>query len=129
MTVTNDKVFSFKAKRERFYRKMFKSINGILSLTEREIDVLSKLYEHFDKIKEGVSDDKMANELLFSTGYRKKIREELGVSSLLLNNYIKSLKDKKIILANKDVKVLNNIFLIDFTSKSASVKINFTFND
>ena len=124
MKVSNDKVFSYKTKREGFYRRFFKSINGILSLTDREMDVLAKLYEHFDNIKSGVSDDKMANELLFSTGYRKKIREELQVSSLLLNNYIKSLKDKNIVIEKDGVKSINNMFLVDFTNKNVSVKFH-----
>lgn len=75
--------------KESFRRKYLELMNGVMKLTPRELDVL----EVFLSIDDEVACSKMA---------RKQVVEQLNFKSVsVLNNYVKGLKDKGVILVDK----------------------------
>jgi hypothetical protein len=119
------KVFGYKTTKEKLYHVYLSSINGILNLTGKELLITAKFYTYLDEISKGVTDKKIQNELLFSSTYKKRIREELEMSALLMNNYISSLKEKKIIKEVDGVKYINPALQIDSDNKSVEVTFKF----
>jgi hypothetical protein len=108
------KVFEYKLSREKVYAFYFKLINGFLKLTDKEIEFASKLYYHKSLINSNI--DKVANDILFSTISRKRLREELKVTQVVFNNYLKFLKEKNIVLVDENgFKYLNPKFEIDIS--------------
>lgn len=123
------KTFGYKTSKDSIYNVYLSSINGILKLTNKEIELASKFYTYLDQISLSVTDRKIQNELLFSVTYKKKIREELGdMSALLMNNYIAALKDKKIIQEVGGQKTMNEALRIDTNSDVIEIKFKFELN-
>lgn len=114
-----------KTSKEKLYHVYLSSINGVLKLTGKELLIASKFYTYLDEISKGVTDRKIQNELLFSSTYKKRIREELDMSALLMNNYISSLKEKKIIQEKDGVKYINQSLQIDSENKNIEVIFKF----
>jgi hypothetical protein len=111
---------SYNTEVSELYGVYFRVMNGVLKLTKKELEIASLIYNKFLEIKKDVSNPKIANELLFSTRNRKEIREQLGMSVLLFNNYIKALKEKNIILVNDDSLSVNPNLAVP-TSKGVSI--------
>lgn len=79
--------------------------NGVFKLTNKEILVLSKFVDYYQKLAEHDID-------VFSAEIKKKIAEELNMSDFnMLNNYIKSLKDKRAIQFNGETYKINRLLL------------------
>lgn len=110
---SSKKVFTYATSTEKLYGVYFRLINSVLRLTKKEIEVAAALYSDKAKIDKDVSDDKIANQLLFSSSRRKDIRDSLGMSSLLFNNYLQNLKEKKVVLDVDGVKIVNPKMEID----------------
>lgn len=119
------KVFKYKTDLDKLHKVYLTVINGILHLTKKEIEVAAKFYKYLDEIEQGVTDKRIQHELLFSTNYKKRIREELGMSGLLLNNYVSSLRNKKIIQEVDGVKFLNENLRIKPNDKGMTVSFEF----
>jgi hypothetical protein len=119
------KVFGYKVDINNLYNVYLNSINGIIKLTNKEVSVAAKLYSFLEEISKGVSDEKIQNELLFSVIYKKRIREELGMSTLLLNNYVSSLKEKKIIREVDGVKRMNGKLRLDVNNTPINIVFKF----
>jgi hypothetical protein len=101
-----------------FYRTYLDVINGLLRLTEKEKDVLSWFME-----REYFYNTNRVNKNVFDKANRKLAAEQLGVSIYYLNNYIKSLKDKTMIVRD-DIRglELNSRVYID---KNDGARIQF----
>jgi hypothetical protein len=107
MSKKNVKHWKLKVSKEQTYSVYFKLLNGMLKLTNKEILVASSLFNKKHDIDGSVTDSGIANRLLFSVDIKKGIRNELGMSALLFNNYIQSLKEKGVIMETDDGKALN----------------------
>jgi hypothetical protein len=103
----NSKKWNYKTSSEKLYGVYFRLINGMLKLTNKEIEVASELYHNKYEVDKAIADNKLANEFLFSVQKRKQMRDRLGMSSLLFNNYLQALKEKKIITEVDGLKYLN----------------------
>lgn len=81
---------NIKTNNKKFRRTYLELLNGILKLTPRELDSLI-LFLEYDK------------EIACSMGARKFVSQEMNFKNVsVLNNYVKSLKDKQIIYKDKD---------------------------
>lgn len=89
---------------EDFYRVYLRLINGTLYLSDREIDVLAELMDsrNLDELTKKYLSPADLNEVLFGPTNRKLIQKKLGISQHNLNNYIKTLKDKRMLLENDE---------------------------
>lgn len=81
---------------EDFHKSYLNILNSVLNLTVKEIEILSE----FLKIKQGFESfsDEERNKLTFSSTSRHIVCEKLKVSKYNLNNYIKGLKEKRMII-------------------------------
>lgn len=82
-TVTNDSLI----------REFLQSLNGILGLTERELQLLTELI----KIDLSYVPDGLSSKNVISTKNRKDIIAKLGVTKDNLSRYIRSFKEKGIL--------------------------------
>lgn len=82
-TVTNDSLI----------REFLQSLNGILGLTERELQLLTELI----KIDLSYVPDSLSSKNVISTKNRKDIIAKLGVTKDNLSRYIRSFKEKGIL--------------------------------
>lgn len=76
--------------RDNFYKSYLEIMNGVLKLSRTELTVLACFMEIKDNNLE-------TGRETFSPATRLYVRELLGISEFNLNNYIKMLKDKKLL--------------------------------
>lgn len=80
-------------KKENYYKAILLIFNQLgLNLTDLELDIITNVLT----MSKGSSKE-----------LRKTIREKLDVSTHTLNNYIKRLKDKGVLIKEKDILKLN----------------------
>lgn len=120
----NNKVYKRKVNKQDFYYIYLKTLNGHLSLTNRELEVLVEICKiQAQNINKGYSDEQLSK-IVFSTSSRKLMRSHLNISSFNLNNIIKVLKDKKILLdMDYGYKINPNVFVSDQEDQSINFKI------
>ena len=106
--------------KEDFYNKYYQTINGILKLTGKELAILVLLSN--SKLQLGITDKE-----LFSSKSRKLMAETLGISKFNLNNYIKSMKDRGIIIKQEKSLAINPAVYKDITSTN-TIDLIFSFN-
>lgn len=76
--------------KNKLYTEYLKTLNGIVDLTERERQVLGTMME----IQVKLGDTKAIVGSITSTGIRKKMFEELGISKSNYIGYINTFKQK-----------------------------------
>lgn len=95
--------------------------SGKDTLTDKEIELVSYFMEQYDEL--GVNAP-----LLFSPFMRRKTQEALKISMYNLNNYIKSLIKKQIILKNNKALRLNPFIFPVKNEFGISININLVWN-
>lgn len=84
------------------YLKIF---NGLFSLTEKEMVILSRFIDMHNELKKNKID-------VFSAEIKKRIAEDLQIEDFnTLNIYIKRLKDKKAIRYHENAYQINPLLL------------------
>lgn len=87
-----------KVKKEDFYKAYIKCFNGFLNLTTREFEVLVEICNYqAQNISLNYSPEQLSK-IVFGPTSREIIRTKLNISPYNLNNIIKTLKSKGIIL-------------------------------
>jgi hypothetical protein len=109
--------FKIKVNKDDFYSSYLSVMNGILNLTNKERDVLSWFME-----REYFYNTEAINKNVFDKTNRKLAAAQLEVSPHYLNNYIKSLKEKKMIVKGKKGLGLNSSVYLD---KNDGIRIKF----
>lgn len=93
--------------RKNFYINFYKALNFILNLSNKELAILSQ----FAAMRANLPKDLTSSQLdamTFSSENRKIVASTLGISIFNLNNYIKSLKTKQILVSNSERKLTIN---------------------
>ena len=109
--------FKIKTEGVKFYSSYLDIMNGILKLTNREKDVLSWFMD-----RESYSNENIVKESIFSKSNRRLAEAQLGVTPHYLNNYIKSLKKKGMIVKTNGGLELKQSIYVD---KNNGIKIQF----
>lgn len=97
-----------------FYKEYYTSLNGILKLTDLELNLLCLL-----------SFIKNRHDEILNPSIRKAISKELNISMPSLNNYLKILRKKKVLLLNNNKYNINEKIYIPLNKKE--YEINFKF--
>jgi len=105
----NEKIFKRKIDKDNFYYVYFKTLNGHLSLTNRELAVLIELCKLQDSNR------------YFDKESREAIRVKLDISPFNLNNIIKSLKDQKMIMKEDKNYIINPRLYVSTTDNEYSI--------
>lgn len=92
-------ILSKKTTRSNIYLDYYTALNGILKLTKLELNILAE-FSLIDYLNPG--------EDIFTRSNRDIVMLKLDISKFNLNNYIKNLKTKGIIVKNKNNKLIIN---------------------
>jgi len=110
-----------KVDKDKFYLDFVNILNGVLQLSNREVEVLSYLFKA-DSVgfKDNINDKKIRN----------IIKSDLGISEANLSRYLSTIKEKGLIVKNdKNKWIINDNIkpVIEYNeeSKKEEVKINF----
>lgn len=95
---------------ERYSRAMLKVMNSFLNLTDYELDIISEMLNN----KMSVLDSKN----------RAKIRSLTGKSVASTNNYIKKLKDKKMLIDTEAGLQISDKILKPISDKEVTVRFH-----
>lgn len=111
-------MWKLKVKEQNFYISYLQILNGILKLTKTELSVLAQFME----IKNSLITTKLYAYTTFSTENRKYVQDRLNITQHNLNNFIKSLKEKKMIV-NEDIN--EKIFILRKHGAEISFRIEY----
>jgi predicted transcriptional regulator len=93
-----------------YNQAMLNVINCFLKLTNKELEIIKIVLDN--------------NIINLDTKARVLIRENSGLSIGTLNNYIKRLKDKNVLIQKRDTLEVNNNILQPIEDKEISVSFN-----
>lgn len=93
-------VQTLKVDEKKFFMVWLTLLQPFLNLRDQEKKVLAALLYYRYTIEQQVKNKVIADELLFNTKTRKKIKEELEIESYSFNNILSSLRKKKLIVNN-----------------------------
>ena len=107
-------------KRADIIYEFLKSLNGILGVTDRELELLSKFVELDMNHNSALGYKNVA-----STDNRKMIRRELGITPDNLSRYISKFKDKGLLIQGKadDELYVNKILIPEIVKDRVQLKI------
>ena len=85
-----------------FVRAYITLWNGMLGMTEKEIDAAEEFVNRYIGYSKAIKDTRLVYELLFSTQTMKEIRNKIGMTEQQFNNYKVALRKKKVIHMDED---------------------------
>lgn len=118
----NEKVLKRKVEEKDFYHVYLKTLNGHMALTNRELEVLVQLCKSQAKYLAAGYEDEKLSKILFSAISREEIRTLLDISPFNLNNIIKSLRTKGVLMTTNSKKyIINPKLFVPSTDKEYTV--------
>lgn len=99
LTIETQKVFTTKVTDDEFYMTFLKFIAPLYELTSNKVIGLLSWMLSRAEFNTGV--------VTLTTADRRKITEELGIANNTISNYLKALKDKKLISGEKGRFTIN----------------------
>ena len=110
-----------KIQKKNLYKEFLTVLNGLLRLSDREVELLSLLMQLDDEWKPLLDNNKD----ILTTDRRRFIIEKTGITKTNLSKYLKQLKDKGILIENSlGGTEINSVFMPKLTS--GVVDITFT---
>ena len=113
--------------KNNLYYEYLKSLNGILNLTNKELDIMVKLMEYDDeyKLTPGVSKN------VVDAAHRKRIKDETGTTPDNLSRYIKKFRENGLIVQGKadDEIYVNKILMPDVIKDRIQITIVLKLNE
>lgn len=113
--VTEINKFAFKADQTRLVNAYLRTINGLIGLTNKELEIVEWLIEGGDG---GITKD-----------IRKNVSTVLGISPFELNNYIARLRKKGAVLQNEEGMFVNPKLIPKASQDGLSVIIEIQTHD
>lgn len=77
---------------EDFFKYWMIFLKPFHNLTNKEMDVAAKILQHRHSLSRAIKDEKILNDVLLSRENRKKIREELDITTAHLQVILSTLK-------------------------------------
>ena len=105
------KAYRKKVKRKHLYIEHLNILNSMLGLTSKELEVLSLLLKIAIEQKSTVG----TKVDILSTDNRKAIMHETRVNKNNLSKYVSTLKDRGVVMEDKDGHYINSMFLPEDT--------------
>lgn len=125
--MSNINVQTIKTDREQFFLVWIKILQSFLKLGKKEQLVLSKILYNRYILTQEIKNKAIVEDLVLSTGIRKKIKDELKIDSASFNNILSALRKKKLLVGNK----INNkiIPMVSDDFKSFKLVYNIEINE
>ncbi len=124
MEKTSAQKFSKSVNDRDFYKVYLSIINGILRLTDKELNILAELMyqKNVDDLTKTFLTKEELSALLFGPENRKALQRRLNITQHNLNNYIKTLRGKKMLVEYENKLYINpKLFLRKENGKSVVV--------
>lgn len=121
--------FSRNVTQKDFYKIYLKTLSGLVGLTPTEMSIVEAFMTMRNTLMntEGI---KNVPNFLFAAECRKEIAEQLDMSIWNLNNYIKSIKAKKIFIKNDYNQIdISPMIFIPIPTDEFSIEFNFKINE
>lgn len=101
--------------------EFLKSLNGILNLTDRELELLNKLVEYDMSFDSTLGESKN----VASASKRKLIKKELGITPDNLSRYLTKFKNEGLLLKGKadDELIVNKILIPELIKDRVQITI------
>ena len=116
-----DKNFNLKCPKDKIYKGYVELIKPFLpKITNQEADVLGELIKQYN-LKKDIENNSDKFKLIFESSNRRKMEQSLDITSASFRNIIHSLKKKKLITEDNE---LRELFLIIFENE---FKLSFNF--
>lgn len=122
-------VLSKNISKQEFYFSFYKALNSLLGLTKKELAILSHFASIRANLSQSISDPPALDAANFNIKSRKLVASTLGISNYNLNNYLKSLRLKGIVLLTNTGKLTINPTVypnLDSIQDTFSVEFKFT---
>lgn len=121
-------IFKRTIEKKDFYINFYKSINYVLNLSKQELAILSYFSNTLASMPRELNSSQRAS-MTFSAANRRIVANSLGISIFNLNNYLKSLRDKGIILGkdSRDMSI-NPKLWVELDELEDNYTNEFTFN-
>lgn len=114
--------------RKNFYLNFYKSLNYVLNLSNKELAILSQFAAMRANLPKDLTESQL-DATTFSSINRKIVASTLGISIFNLNNYIKSLKEKQLIIGNSNNKLsINPSIYVNIDSLEGPYSVEYKFN-
>ena len=102
--------YNIPTQKDSYPLALIKGLNCFLNLTEFELAIVSNMLKY-----------EMAT---LTVANRKKLREVIGKGEYTTNNYIKKLKDKKVLVSKEGKLGLNESILTPYRDREIVLKFN-----
>lgn len=86
---------------DKFFKYWIAFLKPIHHLSEREMDIIACFLKHRYYLSKVISDSKILNTVLMGESTKKKVREEVGITSAHFQVIMSKLKRSKIIVNNE----------------------------
>lgn len=113
--------------RKDFYINFYKSLNFVLNLSNKELAILSQFATMRANLPRDLSPTQ-SDAMTFSSVNRKIISQSLGISIFNLNNYIKSLKTKGLLVVVERKLSINPRIWVDLNELESTYSNEYKFN-
>ena len=92
---------------DKLSKEFLKSLNGLMSLTDKELELFSMLLDiHFENVKA-----KSKNKSIDTAQIRKRIIQDARVTRDNLSRYMKSYREKGLIIKENGISHINKILI------------------
>jgi SOS-response transcriptional repressor LexA len=117
-----EKILRKKIKKEELYSTYLQCLNGYLKLTNREFEVLVELCNLYAQNSSLNYTKEQLSKTVFGPTSREIIRTKLNISPFNLNNIIKILRNKNIIVSYEDNYYINPSILFPNTESEYNIQ-------
>lgn len=121
-------IFKRTIERKDFYHNFYRSINFILNLSNKELEILAQFATIRASLPRELSISQL-DAMTFCAASRRIIAQSLGISIFNLNNYIKALKSKSILTSTGGRHLtINPSIYVDLNTITNTYSNEFKFN-
>lgn len=106
-----ENVLTARLNKPKFIEAYLRIWNGGLQLTDKEFEVAVEILKLHDIYTEAGVQEPVASEMIFQPKNIKAIKDKLDVSKQSWNNYKTKLIEKKVLLSNNDLLIVNPMLI------------------
>ena len=123
VTIDNSKSVVLNVTEDTYVKVFLSLFNDRLKMTPLEMSIVAEFIKTYISYKENIKDEKIINDLVFSTSNRALVRKNSNCKSVnIFNNYFNKLKSKGIVLNNNSMYSINSLLI---PCKELTIKLKF----
>lgn len=124
LTIDNSRVVTLNVNEDTYVQVFLSLFNDRLKMTPLEMSIVAEFIKTYISYKETIKDEKVINNLVFSTANRALVRRNSNCKSVnIFNNYFNKLKSKGVILSQNSLYSINSVLI---PTKELTIKLKFS---